>query len=316
MLALLFLVVIIGIIIIKIASDDTSTISRSSIYVEDRKFKNVENPIISSFPEYDPEEYQRQKREKNDKALNGCEFWDSLNIDFQFNIELLHNKLCPYCSSELPERKGKSYKCPNCGGKVYRLKDLVSDFEGVFTQEQKEIREQLKKELSRRKRFWGIYQNAKGLVDFVPTNLKKDNIIILLGLLNEAKKYISNPSKVDKLRMCRFYEGELSFNIEGYEKLGVNAFLAVAYIDLWGSYNSLFCDEDFTKEELLEDGFTEFRDDSRIAPYILEKIKSFDYDIEILKGLFIGQAKGVARSIKYTPPLTPEEAWRKLEQQL
>lgn len=152
MFVLLFLVIFIGVIIVQTMEQDTliSTKSNKRFFV---KTEPSETIINSCFPEYNPEEYQRQKKLRNDKALNGCEFWDALNIDFQFNIKLLQNKLCPYCSSELPEKKGKSYKCPECKGKIYRLKDLVSDFEGLFTQEQKEIREQLKRELSRRKRF-------------------------------------------------------------------------------------------------------------------------------------------------------------------
>lgn len=314
MIVLLFYISIISIIIIYVvASENLYEDNHSSS--KNKNVKHLEINTQSFFPKYDPEEYKRQKLLRNHKAFKGCEFWDGMNIDFSFNIELLHNKMCPYCSSELPNRKGKSYKCPSCGGKVYRLKDLISDFEGLFTQEQKETREQLKKELSRRKRFLEIYQNAKNYIDFKPTKFKNDNIVILVGLLNESKKYISKPSSVNKLRMCRFYEGELCFNIEGYEKLGLNAFLAVSYIDLWGSYNSLFCDEDFTKEELLEDGFTEFRDDNRIAPYILEKIKSFDCNIERLKGLFLVCAKMVEKSVKYNPPITLEEAWEKFYEQ-
>lgn len=313
MFALLFLVVLVGIIIVSAMAHDSKTIDIVGNYQENRK--NEANMCAISFPEYDPEEYQRQKKERNDKALNGCEFWDGLNIDFQESLQLLNYKKCPYCSCNLPERKGKSYKCPECKEKIYRLKDLVSNFEGLFTQEQKEIREQLKKELSRRKRFWEIYQNAKGFVDFVPTNFKNDNIIILLGLLSEAKKHILEPCQSNNLRMCRFYEGQLCMNINGYEKAGLNAFLAVAYIDLWGGYNTLFSDEDFTKEELLEDGYTEFWDNGSVAPYIIKEIKNFNYNIGILKGLFIGHAKGIAKSIQYKPPLTPEEAWEKFYNQ-
>jgi len=281
--------------------------------------ERVESNNISSgisFPEYDPEEYQRQKAIRNDKALNGCEFWDGLNIDFQENLEFLNNRKCPYCGCDLPERKGQSYKCPECKEKIYRLKDLVSNFEGLFTQEQKEIREQLKKELNRRKRFWGIYQNAKSYINFEPIDLKNDNIVILLGLLSEAKKYITKASQLNALRMCRFYEGELCMNIDGYEKAGLNAYLAVAYIDLWGGYNNLFSDEDFTREELLEDGYTEFWDNGRISPYIIEQIKKFNYDINILKDLFLFNSKMITKTIKYKAPITPEDAWKKFKEYL
>jgi hypothetical protein len=345
MFAVLFGVVLVGIIIVSAMAHDSKTIDIVGNYQENRE--NEANMCAISFPEYDPEEYQRQKREKNDKALNGCEFWDGLNIDFQENLQLLNYKKCPYCSCNLPERKGKSYKCPECKGKIYRLKDLVSDFEGLFTEQQKEIREQLKNEINRRKRFLEIYENAKNYINFVPTNFKNDNIIILLGLLQEASLYTKKKGLVNKLRMCRFYEAQLCMNIKGYEKAGLNAFLAVAYIDLWGNrYFSCATDEEylakkyddicvkhakwladknkkeFDKEKFLESRTVErmgkakgFYCDGKIAPYIIEEIRKFNYNIGILKGLFIGHAKGITKSIQYKPPITPEEAWEKFYNQ-
>ena len=249
-----------------------------------------------SFPEYDPIEYQRQKRIRDDKALNGCEFWDGINIDLMENINFFYANKCPNCSQELPTFKSKSFKCPNCKQKIYRLKDIISDYEGLFTEKQKEIRLWLKNELNRRKRFLNAYNIVKEYIDFKPTNFKNDNIIILLGLLNEAKKYTTKASQSSKLRMCRFFEGELCINIDGYEKAALNAYLTVAYIDLWGIYI-----------------LNKFETDAKIAYGIIERIRKFNYDIEILKGLFIVHAKMLEKSIKYKAPITPEEAWEKFE---
>ena len=41
----------------------------------------------------------------------------------------------------------------------------------------------------------------------------------------------------------------------------------------------------------------------------MDKIKRLNCEIETLKSLFLEQAKKLATSVEYKPPLTPEEAW-------
>lgn len=355
MFALLFLVVFIGIIVVSVMSYDSKTTNIYHNLQENRG--NEANTCAISFPEYDPEEYQRQKQLRNDKALNGCEFWDGINIDFEENIRLLNAQKCPYCSLDLPIRKSKSYKCPSCGGKVYRLKDLISDFEGLFTQEQKEIREQLKKELSRRKNFLKIFQEAfedctATIISVklpIFTSNKQENISRVMSVLHEATPHLKKPEKINGLRMCRFYEAKMQ-ELYGNKEDALNAWLSVAYIDLWGFYNYLYEDrEDYKNtfdekdEELFYkikqayeatgnkyyySSFEEYKnyeiekynksrkpfnyyENSKVAPYVVDKIKKFNYNSETLKYLFLGHAKMVGNSVKYTPPLTPEKAWEK-----
>lgn len=309
------------------------------------KSKNLESGI--SFPEYNQEEYQKQKKEREDKAINGFIFWDKLNLDiFQSNIEFLYNKKCPYCGYDLPERKGKSYKCPVCNKKIYRIKDIISNFEGLFTEEQKKVRACLKKEYSKRKNFLKIYENVCNYLSDIHFEFDKDkeqNIKYFLNKLHDALPYTKKTKMVNSLRMSRFWEAEAQ-ELYGEPTEALNVWLSVAYIDLWGLYNYKYEDRDeYDKEEYDTDYIehmkqvyivsgreTEFnieemkayrrrrREESK-APfiindktYILDKILKHTTHFESLKDLFKQNAEEISLRIKYNPPLSIEEAWEKL----
>lgn len=265
--------------------------------------QNVDNSIISSFPEYNPEEYQRQKKDRETKTLNGCQFWDGINIDFQENLELLNKMLCPYCGKTLPERKGKTYKCPYCKQKIYRLKDLISDFEGLFTQSQKEIREQLKKEISKRKNFLKIYNEAfeyLGLDIPLWQESKEDNILTVVNTLYLGKKSFYKFKKVmgyAKLRMCRFYTARL-MEILGQNKESLDLYLQVLYIDI------------IDESELYKLNITELIREIRFASFILEKIELLTKNKNELKEMFLNNALIVATEINCHTVITPELAWQ------
>ena len=207
---------------------------------KNKKSDEVLKTSSLSFPVYSPEEYQKQKKERLDKAINGCEFFEPLNIDiFEKNLEYFKNIQCPYCLKELPERKGKSYKCPECNNKIYRINDIVTDFEGLFTEQEKQKRADLIAEISKRKKFLKVYKNSCGLINFGFDEDKKQNIKRVMLMLHEARPYLKSAKKVDSLRMCRFREAEAQ-ELYGEPLEALNAWLSVAYIDLWGIYNYMY----------------------------------------------------------------------------
>lgn len=244
---------------------------------------------------------------KLNRAIQNSIFFKRLNCDFSHNVELYEKLECPYCGAVIELKKSKTFKCSSCGAKIYIAQDILTEKQGFFTAEEKAERDKIKKEISRRKNFLSIYENAKEYVDFYPTTLENENILILTGLLHEAKKYTSKPSKADSLRMCRFYEGELCNNINGGEKSALNAYLATAYIDLWGRYNIMYKYDKKNNKQFLEDKI--------VAPGVMKRIEKFNYDIEILKGLFYFYAKEQNIMLSYKPPITIDEAWKLFEEQ-
>lgn len=316
----------------------------------EKQAENMEQTTALSFPIYSPEEYQKEKKERIDKAINGCEFFEPLNIDnFEKNLAYFKDKKCPYCSAELPERKGKSYKCPNCNNKVYRIKVVASKFEGLYTEDEKQKQSEISEELSQRKKFLKVYENSCGLINFGFDEDKQQNIKRVMLMLHEARPYLKNAKDVDNLRMCRFREAEAQ-ELYGFPSEALNAWLSVAYIDLWGNYNYLHehkddyqntfteRDEEFfniVKQGYEEKGmkymwssFEEYKqneiekynksrllfDTERgfVAPFVLEKIFKQDISLENLQSLFEYNAKELSKRIQYTPPITPQEAWEKI----
>ena len=303
-----------------------------------------------SFPVYSPEEYQKEKEERQDKAINGCEFFEPLNIDlFQKNLEFFRDRKCPYCNAELPERKGKTYKCSNCKNKIYRMSAIASKFEGLYTEDDKQKQNEISNEISKRKKFLKVYQDSCSLINFAFDEDKQQNIKRVIIMLHEARPYVKNPKNIDSLRMCRFREAEAQ-ELYGEPSEALNAWLSVAYIDLWGIYNYLYdyrndYKNTFTEEEenlynqinekkkqlgMNYISFEEYKqkeiekynksrqlfdiENSNVAPFVLKKIFNANVTLENLKSLFDFNAKEVSNRVQYEPPVTPQEAWIKIFQ--
>lgn len=310
-------------------------------------FKQKEQVSCLSFSNApkDKKEYEQRKKQKIDYAFSDFYFWDKLDTTvFIKNTEYALKNVCPYCQAELPERKGKSFKCPACKNKVHKSNDYYSGNEIILTDDEKAIQNQQYEELSKRKKFLEIYQYVDKIILPVPTvpeigqlfkqnatDNKADNIQLLLSLLHEGipEYYQKKNRRLTKLRDCRFYEGAIQ-RLYGSKEQARNAFMQILFLDMLDDfdtiYSSLCLDSDLdiddngkfilTKEqkaEIIEQAHKEFKEkEIFIAPAIYGGAFEEDLPLEQYKGTFIINASNLCKSLKFEVPMTSEDAWNKV----
>lgn len=118
--------------------------------------------------------------------------------------------------------------------------------------------------------------------------------------LHLGKKLYYKKENLDKIRMCRYYEGELQL-LFGSKEQATNAFMTVIYLDLVGNYNQLYPD----------DGNSEWFG-GMIAPGIYSMAFKEDLPIEKFEQIFKFNAQNFAKTVNYEMPITPNEAWEKI----
>lgn len=127
---------------------------------------------------------------KNEKyALSATVFWDRLDVNvFKKNLECFSKWVCPYCGEKLSQLKSNSFKCSHCKNKIHRRKEILSQTQGLFTEQEKETLEKLRQELQSRKKFWSIYKSANDLVNFEFSENKQKNIENLIIKLHFGQR--------------------------------------------------------------------------------------------------------------------------------
>jgi len=263
----------------------------------------------------DKEEYEQRKKQKIDYAFSDFYFWDELETNlFIKNEEYAEKRICPYCQSELPERKGNTFKCLFCKNKVHKSNDYYSGKEIMLTDDEKKIQYEQCKELSKRKKFLEIYQYIDKIILPVPTipeigelfkqNIcddKNKNIQTLLQLLHLGipEYYQKENRGLTKLKNCRMYEGQLH-RLYGNKEQAMNAFMQLIYLDLMGDYCELYSDPDSE----WSDGY--------IAPGIFAAAFDEDLSIEKFEQIFKFNANSLIETLQFKVPITPDEAWEKV----
>lgn len=294
-------------------------------------------PIINgvSFPNaITKEEYYKRKAEKENKALSDTRFWEKLEVDiFAKNLEYCKNNICPYCGEKLPERKGKSYKCPSCKGKIYRKREILTTNEGLFTEQEKETLDNLLHEYQERKAFLELWRKAQELVNITLDETKKYNIKsaaqqAIIALHMGKVQYYMKKNLVE-LRNCRMVEGEFQRKF-GTIQQATNCYMQILYLDLIDDFETAFsevcldCDVDIddngefiipkdTKGTILKKALKIFSKKTiYIAPAIYQWAFQEDLTVEKFEQIFKFNAKNLQEQIKPKPPVSPDEAWEKI----
>ena len=287
--------------------------------------KQADNMSVS-FPNgsNSKEEYAKRKKKKIEFAINDFYFWDKLEIpSYEINKNYLKNWICPYCNEKLIEKKGKTFKCPHCKEKVFKKRELTTNEEGLFTIQQKQEIDILWEEYRKRINFLEIFQYIEKIILPEPTlptigmiakekytSDKKNNVNELLFALHSGLKSYYTKQEINKLRQCKFFEGEIQ-KIYGTIEQATNAFMCVLYLDLIGDYNVFFLDSDFTKKELKEMGCNEW-DHGFLAPGIYERAFQEDLPLEKFEKIFLFNANSLVENLQFKPPITPQEAWQEI----
>ena len=128
-------------------------------------------------------------------------------------------------------------------------------------------------------------------------------------------KYYKMPEYIDKIRMLRFYEGEIQ-TFFGSVQQATNAYMTVLYIDLIGNYNELFsnkmCRElGHSVKELKKSGEEEWYD-SFIAPGIFTRAFCENLTIEKFEKIFKFNAEIFHKEVSYKLPISVDTAWEKI----
>ena len=205
------------------------------------------------FPIYSREDYLKQKKEIQDKAYRESIFFEAINTDiFYNNLMFFQKKECPYCGENITIKKSNSFKCPYCQNKIFKNSDLFSNFDCLFTLEQKETRNKLKKEVSKRKSFFKSIETqsiAPIIKNISFSDDKEENINILIDSILNNKKYATEVTKLSEYRMSNFFLAEIITLFKGNE-MALKAWFRVIYIDMFGFYNPLYDEKDeYTKEQ-------------------------------------------------------------------
>lgn len=192
------------------------------------------------------------KKIYDNELFENTVFWDELNVNlFQKNIECLKKWICPYCGITLPKCKGNSFKCPQCKNKIYKKREILTENEGLFTENDRNKIQNLWNEFQSRKSFLNIWEQASQLVSVDFSSDKSKNIEKLITALHFGKPEYYIKQGYKKLFNCRFLEGELQERY-GTIQQATNAYMSCLFIDLMGDYNTLYDDSEI-KKELLED---------------------------------------------------------------
>jgi len=310
-----------------------------------RKSEPVACGLSFSNSPKDKEKYEQRKKQKIDYAFSDFYFWDELETNlFIKNEEYAEKRICPYCQSELPERKGNTFKCLFCKNKVHKSNDYYSGKEIILTDDEKKIQYEQCKELSKRKKFLEIYQYIDKIILPVPTipeigelfkqNLSEDknkNIEILLQLLHLGipEYYQKENRGLNKLRNCRMYEGQLH-RLYGNKEQATNAFMSLLYLDLIDEFSTIFdgicLDSDIDvddngkfilsaqkKKQIMKQAFKIFKEKNiLIAPAIYGWAFDEDLPLEKFEQIFKFNANSLIETLQFKVPITPDEAWEKV----
>ena len=219
--------------------------------------------------------------------------------EFKENIKYYENKICPYCQAQLPECKAYAFVCPSCKNKIYKRTDFISKKYVYLTEKEKTVFEELRQDYSNYKKYIKLCDT---IIQTDLMKVSKNNPEITITKLHFGKKiYYTNKKHISDLRMSRFYEGEVQ-NIYGTIEQATNAFMTVLYIDLCGDYNLMY-DYDKTEPEWCQ-GF--------IAPGIYNRAFQENLSLEKFEKIFKFNAESLLNTIRYTLPVSPDEAWQKI----
>lgn len=260
------------------------------------------------------EEYYRRKTKREKLAISKTLFWDELNLDiFLKNLKLNKNNTCPYCGNTLPIRKGKTFKCTSCKNKVFRKREILTSQEGLFTEEERDILDNLWKEYNSRVKFIQLWEETNTLIKI---KLDREKQYTVQSAIQQAiidlhfgKKSIYTKQGFKELRRFRFMEAELQAFC-GNITQATNTYMTILYIDLIGDYCTLY---DFP-EELDKETIEEFPEWSHgfIAPAIYGWAFKEDLSLEEYKKLFLFNANNLVKMLNFEPPITPNRAWEKI----
>lgn len=260
------------------------------------------------------EEYYHRKTEREKLAISKTLFWEELDIDlFSDNITLNNKNICPYCGHTLPIRKGKSFKCPCCKNKIFRKREILSKKEGLFTEKEQDLLNELWEEVQTRKKFLELWNETNNLLKIkldknrqytMQTAIQQAIINLHSGKLN---LYTKNGLK--KLRQYYFMEAKLQ-TFCGTTPQAIDAYMTILYIDLMGDYCTLYD----TPEELDKETKKEFPEWSQgfIAPAIYNWAFVKKLPLEKNKKLFLFNANILEETLNFKPPISPNEAWNKI----
>lgn len=218
---------------------------------------------------------------------------------FVENENFFEKAMCPYCQTQLPERKVKAFVCPNCKNKIYKRNNFISEKYVYLTEKEKAVFEELREDYNNYRKYIKLCDTIihTGLI-----SVSKSNPQATITKLHFGKKiYYKNKKYLDDLRAVRFYEGEIH-NIYGTIGQATNAFMTVLYIDLCGNYNLKY-DYDKAESEWSQ-GF--------IAPGIYKRAFKENLPLEKFEEIFKFNANSLINTIQYTLPISPDDAWQKI----
>lgn len=299
-------------------------------------FKTTTIRSSLSFPNaITKEEYYKRKAEKENRALSDTQFWDKLEFDFKKNLELCKTNTCPYCDEKLPERKGKVFKCLSCKNKVYRRRELLTNNEGLFTEQERDVLNNLWDEFQERKAFLELWRKANDIISIkLDENVKYDiksasqKAMILLRL---GKPEFYKKKNLIELRNCRMIEGEFQRRF-GTPQQATNCYMQILYLDLLDDFEMAFSnacldiDNDVDiddngkfilssdkRKRIINQALEEFKiKKTFLAPAIYQWAFEEDLTIEKFEQIFKFNAKNLQEQIKPKPIITPEKAWDKI----
>lgn len=224
--------------------------------------------------------------------------------------------ICPSCKKSLERAPGKKTKCPFCGEFMY-VRTRPSDRQRVLVT--KEGAEKIEEEWAIATGTHDQYIKNRQEVEDTREQLRKQfgkepsENDVKWRILN--KQLLEHASRNDwgLYRNTRLDMGEL-VEREGRLKDALSTYLEVCYIDINGPENLGGYDTD-AKE------YPRFDPDSPVAeviPGIVRMAKQISSKLEVngveLKNLFMQFAGRTHSSLKL--PISPEEAWKKIEEEL
>ena len=252
-------------------------------------------------------------------VLNDFYFWEQINLpNYTQNRKNYNNGICPYCGKSVGAKKNRAFKCPNCKNKIIKRSTPIERNYIYCTETEANDIDNNYSEIAKRKKFLEIYKNIDDIKLTTPefieignqcktqyTNDKKRNLQILIQNLHIGiPKYYKSPKYINKIRMLRFYEGEIQTAFGSIQQ-ATNAYMTILYIDLIGDYNELYSKE--LKSSGEEEWFESF-----IAPGIFSRAFCENLSIEKYEKIFKFNANCFFKEVNYKLPITPDEAWVKI----
>lgn len=268
------------------------------------------------------EQYSERKAQKEREALASSRFWDELDIDiFNKNIEYCKNNICPYCTEQLPERKGKTYKCPICKNKIYRKK-VLNQGEGLFTEDERDIIDKTCIEYENRKSFLDLWRSANEIIPIKLDENKQYNINSAaqqaIILLHRGKPQFYNQENNIELRNCKMLEGKFQRRY-GTPQQATNVYMQILYLDLIDDFDRIFFEYAsnecslFDMDNIMQKVHKKFKEkEILIAPAIYGWAFNEDLPLEQFEKIFKFNANSLKEQLKFDVLISPDEAWQKI----